>query len=194
MNTPDIVDAITPVVDALEELGVAYHIGGSVASSVYGTARATLDVDLVVDLHSEHIQPLVEKLQATYYIDAEMVADAIEHQMSFNLIHLPSMMKVDIFIPKAQPFDQIAFGRVRQDTLSYSDNTRLFYLASPEDIVLRKLDWYKAGGAVSERQWLDVLGMLKVQADKLDYTYLRQWAEPLGLTDLLEQALKDAGL
>jgi hypothetical protein len=146
MNVPYIVEALTPVIDILEELGVAYYIGGSMASSVYGTARATLDVDLVADLHSEHVQRLVDRLQATYYIDPEMVADAIEHRTSFNLIHIPSMMKVDVFIPKAEPFDRIAFGRVRQDTLSDSDEPRLFYLASPEDIVLRKLDWYKAGG------------------------------------------------
>ena len=75
-----------------------------------------------------------------------------------------------------------------------SDETRLFYLASPEDVVLRKLEWYKAGGAVSERQWLDVLGVVKVQAQVLDYAYLRQWAEQLELTDLLDQALRDAGV
>ncbi|MFL5732228.1 MAG: hypothetical protein ACJ78Q_03425 [Chloroflexia bacterium] len=194
MNTPDIVDVITPVVDALEQLGVAYHIGGSVASSVYGTARSTLDADLVADLKPQQVRPFVEKLEPAYYIDSKMIADAIKRQSSFNVIHMTTTMKVDIFIPKSGPFDRIAFGRARQDTLSESQEARLFYFASPEDVVLRKLEWYKAGGSVSERQWLDVLGVLKVQAQTLDYTHLRRWAEQLGVTDLLDQALKDAGI
>lgn len=194
MAQMNILDALGPVVDALEELGVPYHIGGSIASSAQGFARSTLDADLVADLKPEHISPFVESLQVTYYIDADMIMDAIAHQSSFNLIHLPTMFKIDVFIPKGKPFDRLAFRRAYKDTLDDAPNARPFYLASAEDIVLRKLQWYKAGGEVAERQWSDVLGVLKVQGAALDLPYLQQWAGELEVESLLASALAEAGL
>jgi len=187
MIEQDIIAALGPVVEVLEQLGIAYHVGGSVASSAHGIARTTLGVDLVADLQLEHVQPFVEALRTAYYVDAAMVEDAIRRQASFNLIHLPTMIKVDVFIPKGQAFDRAAFRRARQETLAEEDanNARPFYVASPEDVILRKLEWYKAGGGVSERQWQDVLGVLKVQAEALDHAYLKRWAKRLGLDELL---------
>jgi hypothetical protein len=193
----DIIDALKPVVEALEQLGVAYHIGGSVASSVYGIPRTTLDVDLVADLEPEHVQPLVDGLQESYYLDRDMVSNAIQRRAFFNVIHYATMIKIVVFIPKQQSFDQIEFQRVHKETLEEPVNTTdayQFYLASPEDVILRKLDWYKSGGGVSERQWNDVLGVLKVQATALGHAYLRQWAAHLGLEELLDQAMEEAGL
>src|SRR5438132_8240083 len=106
MNAPEILAALAPIVEALEELGVAYHIGGSVASSVYGFIRATIDADLVADLRLEHVRPLVKQLEAKYYIDADAVRDAIRRRSSFNAIHLDTMLKFTVFIPKTRPFDQ----------------------------------------------------------------------------------------
>ncbi len=192
MNATEILAAITPIVDAFEQLGIAYHIGGSVASSAYGFIRATIDADLVADLRLEHVRSLVEQLEADYYIDADAVRDAIRRRSSFNAIHLDTMLKVDVFIPKARPFDQEELRRVRQEVLV--EGTRPFYLASPEGTILNKLEWYKIGGEVSDRQWNDILGVLKVQATALDMAYLRRWARALQVTDLLERALVDAGL
>ncbi len=197
MIASDIIDALKPVVEALHALGVAYHIGGSVASSVYGIGRTTLDVDIVADLRLDHVQPFINRLHEAYYVDQNMLTNAIRQRATFNLIHYSTMVKIDLFIPKEQPFDQIAFQRVHKDTLEESVNDTAaysFYLASPEDVILRKLDWYRMGGGVSERQWNDVLGVLKVQAATLDYAYLRQWADRLGLKELLEQATSEAGL
>lgn len=198
MSTPDILAALTPVVDAFERLGIAYHIGGSVASSAYGFARATLDVDLVADVQVAHVQPLVALLQEAYYIDREMVQEAIRHRSSFNVIHLDTMIKVDVFILKPQPYHQEAFRRARRDTLVDTlveeEPAREFYLASPEDVILNKLDWFRLGGGVSDRQWNDVLGVLKVQASSLDLVYLRRWAAELGLTGLLDRAFNEAGI
>jgi len=110
------------------------------------------------------------------------------------LHHYKTTVKVDVFLPKTRPYDQEALHRVKQDTLDEEGNERLFYLAAPEDVILNKLEWYKMGGEVSDRQWNDVLGVLKVQGMALDMMYLKKWAGVLGVGDLLERALVDAGM
>ena len=192
MNASQILAAITPVIEALEELGVPYHIGGSVASSIYGILRATIDADLIADLRLEHIRPLVIRLQTNYYIDEDMIRDAIRRRSSFNVIHLDTMLKVDVYIPKSRSFDQEELRRVQQEVLL--EGTRPFNVASPEGTILNKLEWYRMGGEVSDRQWNDILGVLKVQGTHLDMAYLQRWAANLKVTDLLERALVDAGL
>ncbi len=191
-NVPDILAAITPIVEALEELGTPYHIGGSVASSLYGLPRLTIDVDLVADLRIGHVRPLVKQLQTTYYIDEDMVRDAISRHSSFNIIHQDTILKVDVFIPKPRLFDHEELHRVQSKVLEGSD--RIFFVASPEGTILNKLEWYRMGGEVSDRQWNDILGVLKVQGTNLDMAYLQRWAANLNVTDLLERALVDAGL
>jgi hypothetical protein len=192
MIAEDILLAIRPVVDIFERLGIAYLIGGSVASSVYGVARSTLDADLSADVQFEHITPLVENLKDKYYISEVALREAIQQRSSFNLIHLDTMIKVDVFVLKDAAFDRAAFQRTRLTTLDQAEPHE-FRLISPEDIVLRKLDWYRAGGSTSERQWLDILGVLRVQAGSLDRVYLQNWAAQLGLSQLLAQAWQDAG-
>lgn len=189
----DVLKALTPVVEALEKLGVAYQIGGSVASSVYGVPRTTMDIDLVADLRPEHIQPLVDLLQDQYYLSPEAMHEALRRRSSFNLIHLETMVKVDVFILRPEPYEQEAFRRSRRDTV-VEESAREFSLSSPEDVILHKLAWFRMGGGVSERQWNDVIGVIRVQADALDFVYLRQWATALGLADLLEQAIREASL
>lgn len=191
MNALEIMSAILPMVIAFEQLGIPYHIGGSVVSSVYGFPRATFDVDLVADLKLEHVRPLVKRLEAEYYIDEDMVRDAIRHRSSFNAIYLDTMLKVDVFVLKSRAFDQEELRRVQQQVLV--EGSRTFYMASPEDLVLNKLEWYRMGGGVSDRQWNDILGVLKVQGTALDMDYLQRWAADLNVTDLLERALVDAG-
>ena len=192
MKKPDILAALDPVVKAFEKIGVSYYLGGSVASSAYGIARATLDVDLVADLSAQHVNSLAGMLASDYYIDKEMILDAIKRHSSFNLIHLETMLKVDIFIIKDRPYDGVAFQRKRKDTLDEEQGAAEFYFASPEDIILNKLEWFQMGGKVSERQWHDVLGIMKVQRELMDKEYLRRWAAELGISDLLEQAFRDA--
>ncbi|OQX21639.1 MAG: hypothetical protein BWK80_32680 [Desulfobacteraceae bacterium IS3] len=194
MKDSDILAAIKPVTAAFEKLGISYYIGGSVASSAYGTARATLDVDIVSDLKILHVHSLVKLLESAYYIDEDMILDAIRRCFSFNLIHLETMLKVDVFILKDSSYNNEAFQRRRKDTLDEDENAAEFYLVSPEDIILNKLEWYRLGGGVSERQWNDVLGVIKVQENSLDRHYLRHWASDLKISQLLEQAFCDAGV
>ncbi len=193
MTAGDLFQAMEPVIEAFDALGIRYRIGGSVASSAYGIARATLDVDLVADLEENHISPLVDRVRTEYYIDEERVRDAVARRSSFNLIHLASMIKVDVFVLKPLPYDQAAFARARLERLS-EGSAREHYVTSPEDVVLNKLDWYSQGGCVSERQWNDVLGVLKVQGSSLELRYLHHWAATLGLTELLSRALIEAGM
>lgn len=180
------------VIEALETLGVPYLIGGSLASAVHGLVRATMDADLVADLRLDYAEPLARILGDTFYMDVEAIRDAIRCRSSFNVIHLETMFKVDIFVSKQRSFDQAQFER-RTGQVVATDPERTVYVASAEDTILSKLEWYRMGGEVSERQRCDVLGILKVQGDRLDLGYLRKWATALGVADLLEQALADAG-
>jgi hypothetical protein len=194
MSAGNIFEALDVVVRTFDDLGIRYQIGGSVASSAYGIARATLDIDLVADIAENQIHSFVDRIHRSYYVDEDRVRDAIARRSSFNIIHLESMIKVDVFILKRHPYDQAAFARARLEKLEEGESSRRHYVSSPEDVILNKLGWYRQGGCASERQWNDILGVLKVQQSSLDREYLRRWAEELNLVDLLSRALKDAGI
>ena len=189
---PEPIAVTLQVVEVLDALGVPYLIGGSFASSVYGTYRATADVDLVADLKFEHVEPLVTALREQFYIDTEMVRDAIRHRRSFSAIHLTTMVKVDVFIPQRRPYSQAQLER-RVKRIIWPEPECTAYLASAEDNILAKLEWYHMGGEVSDRQWRDVLGVLKAQGNRLEIAYMRQWAAALNMANLLAKAL-DEGL
>lgn len=191
---PDLLSALTPVVHALEDLGVRYYVGGSVASSAHGMARASLDVDLVADLAPGHIEPLVSRLQDAYYVDRARVEAAVRSRRSFNLIHLDTMFKVDVFVAGERPFDREALGRACPEALGESPDAPRIYVATAEDTVLAKLEWFRSGGEVSERQWADVVGVLTLGRTTTDQAYLRRWAASLRVADLLERALAEAGV
>ncbi len=189
----ELLAAVARVVQAFEKLGVDYLVGGSVASSVFGEPRQTVDADLLACLLGRHAEPLVQQLAGEFYADLPAILAAIQHQSSFNLIHLETMSKVDVFVSWRTPFGQSQLSRREKKTVGQASALEL-YFASAEDTVLAKLDWYRKGGGVSDRQWRDLLGVLKVQAGVLDQQYLKHWASELGVTDLLNRALDEAGL
>jgi hypothetical protein len=179
------------VTQTLERLGIPYAVGGSLASSLHGVMRSTLDVDIVADVQPGHIQPLVEALSKEFYADDEMMRDAIEHQSSFNLIHYETAFKVDIFIRKSRAFDEMQLNRRKLSVIASQPEASV-YVTSPEDTILAKLEWYRMGGEVSDRQWRDIIGVLKTRAGELELAYLRKWAAELHVSDLLELALKES--
>ena len=179
------------VVETLDGLGVPYAIGGSFASALHGVMRATMDADLVADLRTEHVEPLARALGDAFYADVAMMRDAVLGHGSFNLIHLETMFKVDVFVARPRAFDRSQLARRQLHVLSEEPERRA-YVASAEDIVLAKLEWYRQGGEASERQWRDVLGVLKVQGERLDRGYMQRMAAGVSVADLLRRAVEEA--
>lgn len=178
------------IAQEFEDLKIRYYVGGSLASSLHGIPRATQDVDIIADIAFHHIPELVSALEAEFYIDGDMIKEAIQRRKSFNLIHYETMFKVDIFIPKLDIAAQEEMERRQQYQVSDSPQ-QLLYLASAEDIILNKLKWFQMGGGVSERQWNDILGVLQIQHTKLDRSYLERSAQQRGIADLLQKVFNE---
>lgn len=191
MPFSEALQATLEVVAVLDDLGVAYLLGGSLASSLHGIPRTTQDADLVADLGPQHVAPLVERLRASFYIDDERIHDSIRRRASFNVIHLATMTKVDIFLLKSDPLSRSEMERRQRIVIPGGEGASL-WVASAEDIVIQKLAWFVLGGGVSERQWHDVLGVLKVRRGHLDLGHLRRSAVEAQVEDLLRQALTEA--
>lgn len=191
MTESDLVAALRPVAAALDALGVHYYLAGSVASSAHGIARASLDADIVAALEAHHVDPLIARLAPEYYIPVDRLRSAVAARSSCNVIHIETMFKIDVFVSKGRPFDREAAERARPQAIDEAPDAPAFPVASPEDTVLAKLEWFRLGGETSERQWWDVVGILKVNEDA-DRAYLRRWAASLGVADLLERALTHA--
>jgi len=190
-QSDDAITAMIPVVAELERLGVPYYVGGSVASSAYGHMRTTQDADLIADLKAEHVPLLVQALGKDYYISSTAASEAVARRSCFNLIHYATMFKVDLFAAKLRPYDRMALTRVCKQRLNKENPDSEFFLASPEDVILSKLEWFRLGDEVSEKQWLDITKVLKVQQHALDRAYLSHWAAELGVADLLARAWQE---
>lgn len=187
------VEVTLKVTGVLEKLGVPYLISGSLASALYGMVRTTQDSDIVAEMQLEHLQPFVSSLEDEFFMDEEMVAAAIRRHSSFNIIHREAIFKVDVFVPSPRPFLQSQLARAQRQVFFFeADSPVGAKFASPEDTVLSKLEWYRMGGKVSDRQWRDILGVLKTRAGQIDLIYLRHWGAELKVSDLLERALRES--
>jgi hypothetical protein len=190
--TEDLLTALEPVIEVFDSLGVRYSIGGSVASSIRGVPRSTLDIDIVADLVPSHARALGTALAGSYYADEDHIRNAILRQGCFNLIHLATAMKIDVFVLTGDRLACETFARRSPVTLGTAGTCRTFWVASAESMVVQKLRWYRSGGEVSERQWRDVVGILKVQEGALDREFMDRMAREGGLSDLLSRAWRDA--
>lgn len=182
------------IANAFDRLGIPYLVGGSVASSLHGIIRMTQDADFVADLRTQHVAEFASSLEDEFYVDIEMIHNAVSHRDSFNVILKETMDKADIFIMKPTPHADEEMKRRQLVKMGPEEDALKIFIASPEDTILHKLLWYKMGGGISDRQWGDVMGVLKVQAEALDYAYMRRWAKELEIGDLLERAIEDAGV
>jgi hypothetical protein len=179
------------VAAAFTGLGIAYALGGSMASSIYGIARFTRDADLTVEPFPGKEAALVACFGPDYYVSLPAVEEANARRSSFNIIQVSLGFKVDVFVRKDEPFERSALARRIPVELPGTLGETI-HVHSPEDVVLFKLNWYRLGGESSEQQWADILGVVKVQADKLDQGYLTSWAAQLGSSELLARAVQES--
>ena len=174
-----------------DALGIGYVVGGSLASSLYGIPRATQDVDLVADIRLSHVDAITSALTGEFYVDADMIRDAIQRHASFNVVHLATMFKADVFVLQGDSWSREEMARARTEELDVPEGKVTLRFASPEDTLLHKMVWYKLGNQISDRQWGDIVGVLKVQGDALDHEYLDRWAPVLDVAALLLRARKE---
>ena len=173
------------LVEVLEKLGLEYFITGSVAATYYGEPRFTNDIDVVVRLSEEIVAQFCAQFPAAdFYVSEDAAKHAVRSRGQFNIIHPDSGFKVDVIVPPDTPFDQ---SRLSRKQLGHADPRHDAFFASPEDVILKKLQYYQEGG--SEKHIRDITSMLKVIGDRLDVQYIRLWVTALGLTDTWEAIL-----
>lgn len=189
-HAPDPIAVAVQVSGAMTAVGVPHLVGGSVASTLHGEPRATLDVDFATHLEPRHVEPLVALLEDDFYLDRPSILAAIQHRSSFNLVHRQTMVKVDVFVrPREGHFGAEMSRAVRVQPVPEHEGALL--VATPEDTILQKLRWYALSDETSDRQWRDVLGVVRTSGPGLDLVHLRRWAAELSVSALLERALRE---
>jgi len=186
----ELVQALRPVVAFLDHCRARYFVGGSVASSYHGASRSTLDVDLTAQLNESAVTDLCAALSDNYYLNEQSIRSAIRRNSCFNLIHFETSFKVDVFVSDASPYSDESQKRAIIAELDV-DPILLVRMASVEDIIIIKLDWYRLGGEASERQWSDLRTVAMLNVKQLDFEYVGKWAQLKGLTSLFERLLKE---
>lgn len=191
MATP--AEALARLLEVFDRMEIPYEIGGSVASSAHGIPRTTLDIDLVVDLKPEQIGEFAAALRGDYYADPDLIREAFAHNRAANLIHMETAWKFDLFPLRNDEYSRTEFGRRTWRKIK-PDGVHAIECAvvSPEDTILRKLEWYRVGGETSERQWNDLRGICKTRGEQLDAAYMRKWARYLKIEDLLAKLFSES--
>ena len=179
----DLLERVTAILD---ELGIPYALGGSLASSFIGEPRSTVDVDIAIDLDPAAADRLLDRVGAEFYVPLTAARVAIAAHSSFNAVDVEHGLKIDLFVLGGGMLDRRQIER--RVFVTVPGVGRAIAVTSPEDQVLRKLDWYRQGGGMSEHQWRDVLGILRVHGSAMDLDDLQDAAESLGLGALLAEA------
>lgn len=191
MNDP--IAVILEIARILERLKITYLVGGSVASSLQGFPRITNDADIVATISEKQLADLFDALKNSFYVDQLNMRVAVQRNRSFNILHYESLFKIDFYIAGSDPFVHEELNR-RQLMNLHPETQQQVYFSTPEDTILAKLSWFRKGGETSDRQWSDVIGVIKVQGEELDFSYLKKWADHLAVDDLLIKAMADAGM
>lgn len=187
-ESDDLVEALAPVVRTLRDLGIPHFVGGSIASSFHGATRSTMDVDLVCELTEDKVTAFASCFARDFYISEPAVRDAVLRKSCFNLIHLPTSFKVDVFVSRRRPFDNESMRRATTERLGESKTVDV-PIASAEDSIIAKLEWYRLTDETSERQWDDVSRLLRILGQTADVSYLKRAAASVGVSDLLDRLL-----
>ncbi len=180
-------DLVRELAALFDDLGIDYALGGSLASSLIGEPRSTVDIDFAVRLDRDHLDRLLDETRAAFYAPTESARRAVDSAESFNLIHQQQAWKVDLFVLGDGLLDRRQIERRRWVEVPTTPPTGV-WVTSTEDQILRKLSWYVTGR--SDRQWRDVIAILETQYDEIDFDDLRQTAATVGLAEELETALR----
>lgn len=182
VTLPGLLRTVTRI---LESESIPYMLTGSLAGAYYAAPRATQDVDLVVEASLDELSALADRLSTSgFYVSAEAVREAAERESQFNAIDPNTGWKVDFIVRKSRPFSVKEFERRRTANVLGIE----IFLASPEDLVIAKLEWAKEGG--SELQIRDVRSILRARGDRLDRTYVERWIAELDLSAPWREALE----
>jgi hypothetical protein len=176
-----------------ERTGIAYALGGSVASAFVGEMRTTMDVDFAVEMSRHQVGAFVDAAESEFFVQREAVEESVRLHRLFTLLHRKRGVKVDVHVVPDRPIYRAEIERARWTTILRATKDEI-RVATPEDVILQKLLWFRSGGGVSEHQWRDVLGVFKVRRRALDFGYLRKWAREEDILDLLQRALRESGL
>jgi hypothetical protein len=178
-------DLLRMLVAALERLGLDYLVTGSMATIAYGEPRLTNDLDVVIALPMEQVEAFCAAFpEEDFYLSPDAVREAVLHRRPFNIIHFASGLKIDVIVPKADDFEKSRQQRGRSLAIGPDWEARF---ASPEDVILRKLQYYQMGG--SDKHLRDIAGVFKIQGSRLDLGYLAEWAERLGVAEIWRELL-----
>lgn len=189
MESDDLHLTLGTLAEVFDALGVEWAIGGSIASTAYGEPRSTNDIDVIAALDQSHVRLIEKRMGGTFYVDAEMIRGAIASHESFNLIDERTLIKVDVFVPARGP---MGLGQLERRRALSIGGAQTIQVLGPEDTVLQKLRWFELGGRQSERQWRDVVEVLRISGAGIDAAYVKRVAAIAGLADLFENAWHDA--
>jgi hypothetical protein len=190
MTAHDPIAIALRVATAIESVGGAYFVGGSVASSLQGDPRSTNDIDIVVSLAANKVDSLAMALGPDFEVDREMLRQALLAGTSANAFFLPVLTKIDFFGVGRSEFDESEFAR--RCPVVVGEAGESLVVKTPEDSVLRKLLWFREGGSVSDKQWRDIAAILRVSRAALDVAYMTTWAQRLGVATELTRAEGEA--
>ncbi len=164
---------------------IPYMITGSVGVIYYGRPRASHDIDFVVEAHEQDIDRIQKAFLSLphkeFIVDTYWMEEAIHKKLQFNVLHLPTMLKLDFWLLKDEQFDQERFKRRKHIRVFGQEMT----FASPEDTILIKLLWYKESDI--EKHLIDAAFVYQIQKKSLDQIYLEEWAKKHKTTSLLEE-------
>jgi len=178
-----VADVLARIRAALDRAGIDFMLSGSFASALYGVPRSTQDIDLVIAASPEQLRKFVHSLPTDeYYVDLDAALEAHRRQSLFNVVDNRTGWKIDLIIRKPRAFSQMEFSR----RISVQVHEIPLFVASPEDVVISKLEWSKLAG--SQRQVEDVAAILRARRDSLDRSYIRKWVAELDI----EAAWKNA--
>ncbi len=185
------IQVLERLAEVLDTLGIPYAIGGSIASSVYGTVRFTRDADIAVLPFTSVADKFYALLKDDFYVSEDAMQQALGCCGSFNIIHFETAFKIDLFLLGPSEFEQQLLVRSRMVRLGETPESDLCFVA-PEDVILLKLRRLNESDGFAENQWEDILGVLAIQGRALDVDRMAQDAKTLGVEDLLERAVAEA--